>query len=146
MLVDVQCDPSIGRVHGDIQMVATALCAVFTNSFEAFAASGGGSLLKVRARKDGDAAVVDVLDDAGGISPQDLERVFQPLFTTKSGGDSVGLGLSMSRRMLERNGGTLALESSGGKTRVQIRIPLQPALPIIRDDESTWARRRRSLA
>ncbi|MFA5140540.1 MAG: HAMP domain-containing sensor histidine kinase [Elusimicrobiota bacterium] len=144
--VDVKCDPSIGRVQGDIHMVAAALCAVFTNSFEAFSASGSGSLLKVRARKDGDAAVVEVVDDAGGVSPEDLKRVFQPLFTTKSGGDSVGLGLSMSRRMLERTGGTVTLESSRGKTRVRVRIPLRPALPIIRDDESTWARRRQSLA
>ena len=72
-------------------------------------------------------------------------QIFQPLFTTKADQGHVGLGLSMSRRMLERTGGTILLKSGANKTTVRLQIPLRPSLPFVREAESTWAGRRQNI-
>jgi nitrogen-specific signal transduction histidine kinase len=58
----------------------------------------------------------------------------------------MGLGLSMSRRFLERLGGGLRLKSKGGATAALLTIPLEQELPKIRNEESTWAGRRADAA
>lgn len=72
-------------------------------------------------------ARVDVVDSGKGI-PTDLQaRLFEPFFTTKPRGSGTGLGLSVSRRIVEANGGSLELVSSRpGETRFRVTLP--PAL------------------
>ena len=57
--------------------------------------------------RDGDDVVVSVADTGTGIASQDIQRVFNPLFTTKSGG--MGLGLSICRSIIEGHHGRLAV-------------------------------------
>ena len=64
-----------------------------------------------------------VTDTGVGISPEDMKRIFQPFFTTKAHG--IGLGLPITRRLIEDHGGTLQVESQPGKgTTIIIRLPL----------------------
>jgi signal transduction histidine kinase len=77
----------------------------------------------VRVDRDRDSAVVAIRDDGAGIPPEDLERVFAPLFTTKEGG--TGLGLTIARRIAQAAGGEIHVESTRGTgTSVEIRLPL----------------------
>jgi signal transduction histidine kinase len=71
-----------------------------------------------------DAAVeLQVEDNGPGIPPENLARVFEPLFTTKRMG--TGLGLPTVKQIVEQHGGTIALESAAGAfTRAVIRLPL----------------------
>ena len=55
------------------------------------------------------AVVLDIVDTGRGIESDNLERVFNPFFTTKSNG--VGLGLSISSRLIEENGGRILVTS-----------------------------------
>jgi signal transduction histidine kinase len=68
--------------------------------------------------------VVDVCDDGPGIRPEQRERVFEPFFTTKPAGKGTGLGLPISRRIVEAHGGTLTLVSGEpGATTFRVRLP-----------------------
>ena len=53
-----------------------------------------------------------VRDDGCGVKPQDFERLFEPFYTTKTGG--MGIGLSVSRTIIERHRGRLWAESNDG--------------------------------
>jgi len=58
-----------------------------------------------------------------GIEPQDLEKVFQPYFTTKEAG--IGLGLAITERIIKEHGGALEVESLRGEgTTFTVRLPM----------------------
>lgn len=67
-----------------------------------------------------------IRDDGEGISADDADRVFQPFFTTKP--KAAGLGLTVSRAIVKRHGGTLTLLSEPG-AGVTVRLSLPPAAP-----------------
>jgi two-component system NtrC family sensor kinase len=70
-------------------------------------------------------AGVDVIDTGPGIPPERLPDIFQPFYTTKPEGVGTGLGLPISRRIVEAHGGSLQAESvPGGGTRMKVRLPL----------------------
>ena len=52
---------------------------------------------------------------------------------------------TMSRRLMERMGGSLRIKSRDGCTAVLLELPVQQGLPIIRNEESTWAGRRSTV-
>ncbi len=67
---------------------------------------------------------IEVIDDGVGITPDTLQRVFQPHFSTRTSGS--GLGLAISRRLIEGWGGTIALTSAPGKG-TEVRVVLRRA-------------------
>ena len=67
---------------------------------------------------------ISVRDTGGGISREQLEKIFRPFYTTKRGG--TGLGLSLCRRIISQHGGTLTAESEINKgSRFIIRLPMR---------------------
>ncbi len=67
---------------------------------------------------------ISVSDTGGGISREQLEKIFRPFYTTKRGG--TGLGLSLCRRIISQHGGTLTAESEINKgSRFIIRLPMR---------------------
>ena len=96
------------------------LIAVLRNAVEAM---GGGGEARVRLRVDAGTAAISVCDTGPGIDPADLERVFEPGFTTKPEGS--GYGLFLARRVVEDGGGSLTMSAAeGGGTTVEITLPL----------------------
>ena len=89
------------------------------NSFEAMKRRG---ILRIRTDRDDTHVKISFTDTGGGISAENLSRVFEPYFTTKS--DGSGLGLLIVRRIVREHGGELAIESSEGKgLTLTIRLP-----------------------
>jgi PAS domain S-box-containing protein len=83
--------------------------------------NGGDLVLRWRGGEPG-RIVVEFEDSGAGITAMDLPRVGQPFFTTKESG--TGLGLPIAHRIVERHGGTLALESTPGRgTVARIALP-----------------------
>ena len=73
-----------------------------------------------------ESAEITIIDTGPGIPAKVLERIFEPLFSTRAFG--TGLGLPTAKRIIEQHGGDVAVGSSeGAGTRVQIRLPLSAA-------------------
>lgn len=76
--------------------------------------------------KDKSTALITVKDNGNGIKPADLDKIGTPFFTTKPSG--TGLGLSVSKRIIEEHQGTFDIKSKLGKgTTVMIELPLSNA-------------------
>jgi len=72
----------------------------------------------------GESVEISISDTGEGIAPENMRRLFQPLFTTKSKG--IGLGLVVSRNLITANGGRIEAESrSGGGTTFKVTLPAE---------------------
>jgi signal transduction histidine kinase len=86
--------------------------------------NGGTLTVSVESRDDGGRSVV-VEDTGVGIPPEDRERIFEPYFTTKASG--LGLGLVLTKKIIDAHGGRIAVESGPGKgTRIEVSLPAGP--------------------
>lgn len=79
----------------------------------AYHAMPEGGTLRIGARVRAGKVVVTFTDTGSGISKEDISKIFEPLFSTRARG--IGLGLSVSRNLIEANGGTISVESEEGK-------------------------------
>jgi len=85
-------------------------------------ATNRGGRIHLQGREDGNAVLLSVEDDGRGISAEDQPRLFQPYFTTKPRG--TGLGLFVSRQIVEELGGELTFRSEPGRgTTFEVRLP-----------------------
>jgi len=115
--------PRLCSVFLDPVQVARAFWNIITNALEAM--PGGGSL-RISTQFMNHSVSVTVKDNGEGISPENLKRLFEPLFTTKKRG--VGLGLIVVRQYLEANRGRIKIQSREGRgTSVQVSFPVSRA-------------------
>ncbi len=88
---------------------------VFLNLFlNARDAMPSGGWLTIATRVDGDRAIAEVRDTGMGVSPEHLQRIYDPFFTTKGIGQGTGLGLSISYGIVQEHGGTIQCDSAEG--------------------------------
>lgn len=107
-------------VNADREQLRMAFKNIIKNAIEAM--DGKGTLtVTVHASVDGQAEVA-FADTGPGIAPEDLDKIFQPLFTTKAKG--IGFGLSIVKTVVDKHGGTIAAKSEPGKgATIIIRLP-----------------------
>jgi signal transduction histidine kinase len=104
----VQAEPNgrIPQVRGDRIQLQQVLLNLIANAVDSMAVKDGARVLCVRSEiRDGGGVVVSVADTGTGIRSQELDRIFDPLFTTKTGG--MGMGLSICRSIIEAHDGRL---------------------------------------
>ncbi len=117
-----ELDVSIGISAPPVSADPGRLRQVFANLL-ANAAQAGARRVEIRGGSRGDHVGVIVADDGPGV-PADLrERLFEPFVSGRSGG--IGLGLAVSRRIVERHGGTLALVDEGAGAVFELKLPQQ---------------------
>jgi signal transduction histidine kinase len=119
------------RTLPHVPAYAAELNQVWTNLIDnALHAVAGKGTVTIRTTRDGDNALVEVIDTGPGV-PQELKRrVFEPFFTTKGVGQGTGLGLDVSWRVVvNRHGGDLRVVSEPGDTHFQVRLPLRAPEP-----------------
>jgi PAS domain S-box-containing protein len=83
-------------------------------------------LLELSVSQDEDEVVVEVEDTGVGIDPEQIERIFDPFFTTKAPDTGTGLGLTISKKLVERMGGALEI-CSREPTGAHVTLRLSPA-------------------
>lgn len=115
--VDLQPVPAFAMDKGQVQQIAINL---LNNGAEAM---GGTGKLDIRLRHEGRLAVVEVEDHGPGIADAIQRRIWDPFFTTKPEG--TGLGLSVSRRIVEAHGGLITYETRPTGTTFRIELPLE---------------------
>ena len=103
---------------GQIQQV---LINVITNAVQAMPEGGK---LTVSARERKGFLELEVTDTGSGIADENKDKIFEPLFTTRAKG--IGLGLAVSKSIIDRHGGQIEVRSATGKgTTITIRLPLE---------------------
>ncbi len=111
----------------DADQIQQALLALLVNAVEAMPQGG---TLTLRAEGDVEAVRIQVGDTGVGIPPEVLPHIFEPFFSTKEGGTGVGLGLSVVYGIVQRHGGSVAVDSTVGReTTFTLRFPRRPGAP-----------------
>ena len=139
----------VGAVPGRAGELAQVWTNILSNAADALAGAGAGApaagagdapdggagapsdfapRLVIAVAGEPDGVRVDVTDNGPGIDPQVLPRIFEPRFTTKHGRVRFGLGLGMglAKSVVDAHGGTIAVDSRPGRTRVTVRLPAEP--------------------
>jgi signal transduction histidine kinase len=112
---DIECYP---------QMLGQVLLNLLVNAGQAI--EGEGVIRVTTGLEDGDVHIT-IADSGRGMSPEQQARAFQFGFSTKPAGEGTGMGLAISREIVEeKHGGAIHLESQPGKgTTLHVRIPLR---------------------
>jgi two-component system, sporulation sensor kinase E len=119
IVVEQELRSDLPLLELDRDQMKQAFYNVIKNSFDAMKSRG---ILRIRTDMDESHVIVRFTDTGGGISAENLSRVFEPYFTTKTSG--TGLGLLIVRRIVREHGGELSIESSEGKgLTLTIRLP-----------------------
>jgi len=121
---------ALPQLRLDTELMKSCLFNVVTNAFQAM--PDGGTLTIVSEERDG-RFLIRIADTGTGVPKGDIDRIFEPFFTTKSQG--LGLGLAMTKRVIEEHGGKIEFASVEGQgSEVTISLPLAPADEAVRTD------------
>jgi len=81
--------------------------------------------ITIKTWKDADSVFISISDTGSGISEKNMKHLFTPFFTTKKVGVGTGLGLSISKKIIDKHGGVIGVESEvGSGTTFTIKLPL----------------------
>lgn len=121
--------PGPATVHGDPHQLAQVFLNLLNNAQQAMKPQGGGTLTVVT-RVAADAVRATISDTGPGIPAEVLPRLFTPFFSTKPAGEGTGLGLSLSRQVVEEHGGRITVESRPGRgAAFTVELPAGPEAP-----------------
>jgi signal transduction histidine kinase len=108
----------------DVDKLQQALINIVKNAMESI--DGTGSIDIAMEKQPGDRAVVRITDTGSGLAPGEVEKIFDPDYTTKEKG--LGLGLPIAYEIVRGHGGTIRVQSSQGQgTTFEIELPAKPA-------------------
>lgn len=138
--IETDFAPDLPPVRGDAHQIAQVLINLITNADQAIRESGKGNVIRVTAKNDLPASVIEitVADNGPGIPDEVQTRVFDPLFTTKPVGSGTGIGLALCHRIVTAHSGQIKVMPDKGKGAViLVRLPTttdgdvgQPVQPI----------------
>ena len=119
IIVEFELDRSLPPLEMDRDQIKQAFYNIIRNALQAMKSGG---ILRLRSGADETHQFVSFSDTGGGIPPENISRVFEPYFTTKSSGS--GLGLLIVRRIVRAHGGEVIIESERNRgLTLTIRLP-----------------------
>ncbi len=112
------------ELYLDPDLFKTCVLNVVTNAFHAMASKTEGGVLSIKASIEGDVFILAIRDEGEGVPEENLPKIFEPFFSTKENG--LGLGLPMTKRVIEEHGGTVDFTSVLGLgSEMKFTIPLK---------------------
>ncbi|HEU4520854.1 MAG TPA: ATP-binding protein [Thermoanaerobaculia bacterium] len=121
IVADLSLAEGLPPVRGDAGQIEQLLLALVMNAIDAMPVEG---VLRIATRSSGQDVVIEVEDNGTGIDPAILPRLFDPFVTTKEEGKGVGLGLAISRGIVDRHHGRIEVQSELGRgTKFTITVP-----------------------
>ena len=119
--IDHDFPANLPRVRVDRVQIGQVVLNLITNAVQAM--NGHGANITFRGRPAANGFVrLDVVDTGTGMTPAEMQKLFEPLFTTKARG--IGLGLAVSRGLVMANGGLISADSTpGAGTTMSVSLP-----------------------
>lgn len=119
ILVELELRPDVPPISVDRNQIKQAFYNVIKNSFQAMKSDG---ILHIETEATDHFVAITFIDTGGGISPENMSKIFDPYFTTKSTGS--GLGLMIVRRVVRDHGGEIDIANDEGRgITLTIRLP-----------------------
>ncbi|MBW8012785.1 MAG: PAS domain S-box protein [Chloroflexi bacterium] len=119
--VEIQIESELPEVYIAPSQISQVLDNLLTNASQAMPEGGE---IKINAEVKQGRVYVSITDKGVGISEENLDKIFEPLFTTKARG--IGLGLALSKRLVEANDGEIEVESEQGEgSTFTIILPIE---------------------
>jgi PAS domain S-box-containing protein len=113
------------RVKGNFQRFEQVMINLIQNACQALPDPQRGITLSTSYDEKKQSILISIQDEGMGIPPKDLPHIMEPFFTTKRDSGGLGLGLSISSRIVKEHGGTLTFTSEPGKgTTADIILPI----------------------
>jgi C4-dicarboxylate-specific signal transduction histidine kinase len=109
--VTLDIPANLPKLYVDPRQIMQVFGNLIVNAFQAMSSAGGK--LTIGAALQGDRVRVAIRDTGIGIPPENMHKIYDPLFTTKAKG--IGLGLALSKKLVEANHASIEIESEVGK-------------------------------
>lgn len=124
--IDSRPNPDLPTLRVMPQLFQQVLVNILLNALDAVEDCDGASRITVRRRLCRGSVHIVVEDTGVGMSPEQIDRAFEPFYTTKAPHRGTGLGLAVSYRIIQRQGGDISIESTLGEgTRVTVSLPAE---------------------
>jgi len=124
VLITKNLDKELPAIYADEQLIQEVLMNLLLNAMDAVTDNGE---IKIDTGIQTQNQVYIIIGDGGtGISDEELEKIFDPFYTTKKPGEGTGLGLSVSLGIVETHGGSIQVKSKLDKgTTFKIILPVK---------------------
>lgn len=131
--------PELPAVVTDSSQLQQVILNILNNAFDAI---GNDGQVGIATRVQGGRVAIEFADSGPGLPEEALKKIFEPFFTTKKAGSGTGIGLAISRSIMERLGGTIEAENgreSGCLFRVSLPLPgiMEKSVQQLREAEAS---------
>lgn len=130
--VEIGFRPDLPWTQGDADQLVQVVINLLTNAEQAIVSSGVGDRIRISARFDRGANMIEmrVSDNGPGVPKNIRSRIFDPLFTTKDVGKGTGIGLAFCHRVITSHNGQIRLEPDTGRgATFVLRLPVSTLAP-----------------
>jgi PAS domain S-box-containing protein len=122
----IEYGDSLPEIKGNFQRLEQVMINLIQNACQSLMDNQSGIFVSTSYDREMDNIVAEIRDEGGGILPENLSHITDPFFTTKRDSGGLGLGLSISSRIVKEHGGNISFNSQSGKgTTVQILLPVK---------------------
>ncbi len=123
--VKLEMAPGLTQTMADEDQLVEVVLNLITNAEQAMASESGKGQLTIRSDRKNGGIRLSIKDDGPGIATENLDKIFDPFYTTKEVGKGTGLGLSICHGIVHQHGGELWVESVEGEgTTFHLDLPI----------------------
>ena len=124
--IELSCEPNLPKVSGNVELLGSIFNNLFINAAQAMEPSGG--TVHISSFPDASWITTEITDTGVGIAGEDLDKVFEPYFSTKETGS--GLGLAIVKKIVDDHRGSIEVSSKLGEgTKFILKLPLSTPNP-----------------